>query len=346
MKRHQLRISALLLMLVVIAIASDGCLPGASSSPGTVDITLYGFSIMKEVMEKAVYPGFSAKWKAEHGQDIHFTSSFSGSETVTNQILQGAGAEVAILSSERDGERLRQGGAVNSDWQNLPHKGVINKTPFLIVVRQGNPKGIKDFDDLAKPGVKLIHPDPISSGGAQWSLLAIYGSKLKEAEQSSDESAETSSVDLLKAIWRNVISTPGSAREARTQFETGFGDALITYEQEALLMKEAGKPIEIVVPESTITSEHPVVIIERNIRSSNRQAINAFVQYLWSDEAQEAFVHFHLRAVTDEHLNEADKSFANIKLPFTVDYLGGWDAAYKKVIEQTWRENIKSARQE
>ncbi|HZS46175.1 MAG TPA: sulfate ABC transporter substrate-binding protein [Blastocatellia bacterium] len=302
---------------------------------------------MKEVLEKAIYPGFAAQWKAEHGQEVHFTSSFAGSETVTNQILQGAGAQIAILSSERDAERLRQGGAVNSDWRNLPHKGIINETPFLIVVRQGNPKRINDFADLAKAGIKLIHPDPISSGGAQWSILAIYGSELKKAEQSKQVSnSERSSLDLLKSIWRNVISTPGSAREARTQFETGFGDALITYEQEALLMKEAGKPIEIVVPESTITSEHPVVIVARNVSSNYRQAINAFVQYLWSDEAQQAFVRFHLRSVTDEHLNDAEKSFAHIRLPFTVEYLGGWDAAYKKIIEQTWRNSVQRARQE
>src|SRR5581483_4056016 len=223
MRKHRIKISVLISVLLACVMANSGCLPASSSSPGAINITLYGFSIMKEVLEKAIYPGFAAQWKAEHGQEVHFTSSFAGSETVTNQILQGAGAQIAILSSERDAERLRQGGAVNSDWRNLPHKGIINETPFLIVVRQGNPKRINDFADLVKAGVKLIHPDPISSGGAQWSILAIYGSELKKAEQSKQVSnSERSSLDLLKSIWRNVISTPGSAREARTQFETGF----------------------------------------------------------------------------------------------------------------------------
>ncbi|HET6892561.1 MAG TPA: substrate-binding domain-containing protein, partial [Pyrinomonadaceae bacterium] len=133
---------------------------------------------MKESLDKAIFAGFSAKWKAEHGLDVNFTSSYAGSETITNQILQGVAADIAILSIERDVERLKQGGFVTSDWRTLPGKGIINKTPFVILVRPGNPKGIRDFPDLARPGIKLIHPDPISSGGAQWSVLAIYGSEL------------------------------------------------------------------------------------------------------------------------------------------------------------------------
>ena len=120
-----------------------------------------------------------------------------------------------------------------NDWRKLPYHGIVNRTPIVIVVRQGNPKGIRDFPDLGKPGIRIIHPDPISSGGAQWSILAIYGSELKKSEDS------VRALRTLQAIWRNVISTPGSAREARTTFELGNGDALITYELEGLLMKEA-----------------------------------------------------------------------------------------------------------
>ena len=154
---------------------------------GGVNITLYGFSIMKEPLEKAIYPAFIAKAKREHNIDIHFTSSFAGSETITNQILQGVKAQIAIFSIERDAQRLKQAGFVTSDWHNLPQKGIVNKTPFVILVRKGNPKGIHDFADLAKPGIKLIHPDPVNSGGAQWSILAIYGSELVKAEKQCGE---------------------------------------------------------------------------------------------------------------------------------------------------------------
>ena len=296
---------------------------------------------MKEPLEKSIYPAFAERWQREHGEQIRFTSSFAGSETVTNQILQGVGAEIAILSIERDAERLKQGGFVTSDWHQYPNKGIVNKTPFVILVRKGNPHAIRDFPELAKPGVKQIHPDPISSGGAQWSILAIYGSELVKSQKQTGDKDEARALQTLRAIWHNVISTPGSAREARTQFETGFGDALITYELEGLLMKQAGTAVEIVVPQSTILSEHPAVVIDRNVSAAKRSVIDAFMQYLWSDEAQQAFVKYHFRSVNDESLNATNKEFAKIELPFTVDLFGGWDRAYPDVIEHVFRDQIQ-----
>ena len=318
----------------------SSCLPQGPSNSGGRSITVYGFSVMKESLEKAIFPAFAARWKQEHGEDVHFTSSFAGSETITNQILQGVSADVAILSIERDVDRLQQGGAVTSDWHSLPNRGIVNKTPFIILVRKGNPKGIRDFADLGKPGVKLIHPDPVSSGGAQWSVLAIYGSELIKSEKETGTRDETRARETLKAVWHNVFSTPGSAREARTQFETGFGDALITYELEALTMKQAGASIDVVVPEATIFSEHPAVVIDRNVTADERPVIDAFMKYLWSEEAQRAFVQYHFRSVTDEALNDANKEFAQIKLPFTVNDMGGWSRAYPEIIERVWRDRI------
>src|ERR1700682_2254094 len=182
--------TAILAFTIVLLLAINACLPkSGSDKSGGINITLYGFSIMKESLEKAIYPAFAAKVKREHGFDVRFTSSFAGSETVTNQILQGVKAQIAILSIERDAQRLKDKGFVTSDWHTLPQKGIVNKTPFVILVRKGNSKGIHDFSDLAKPGIKLIHPDPISSGGAQWSILAIYGSELVKAEKQNSEAA-------------------------------------------------------------------------------------------------------------------------------------------------------------
>ena len=320
------------------------CLPKPPAETGGLNITIYGFSIMKESLEKAIYPGFTSKWKKEHGQDVSFTSSFAGSETITNQILQGAPAHVAILSIERDAQRLKKEGFTTTDWRSYPQKGIVNKTPFIILVRQGNPKGIRDFSDLAKPGVRLIHPDPISSGGAQWSILAMFGSELKKSEQQSGEADRTRALHTLQAIWKNVISTPASAREARTTFELGNGDALVTYELEGLLMKEANAPIEIVVPQATIFSEHPAVVIDKNVSADRRAVIDAFLQYLWSDEAQQAFVKFHFYSATNNAFNEANKLFGHIALPFTIDYFGGWDKAYAEVIEQVFRDQVQKTK--
>ena len=326
---------------LVLALLGTSCLPKAPAEGGDLTITLYGFSIMKESLEKAIYPGFISKWKQQHGQEVRFQSSFAGSETVTNQILRGAPADIAILSIERDAERLQKDGFVTSDWHSYPAKGIVNKTPFVIIVRTGNPKGIHDFSDLAAPGVRLIHPDPVSSGGAQWSLLAIYGSELKKSELETGEPDTARALRTLKAIWKNVISTPGSAREARTTFELGNGDALITYELDALLMKEAKAPVEIVLPKATIFSEHPAVVIDKNVTANKRPAIDAFMQYLWSDEAQQAFVKFYFYSTTNEAFNQANPALGHIETPFTIDYFGGWGKAYPDVIEKIFRDQVQ-----
>lgn len=323
---------------------TSSCLPQPPAERGGTNITLYCFSILKESLENSIFPGFAAKWKREHGEDVRFTASFAGSETVTNQILQGVQAEVGILSIERDAERLKAAGFVRNDWRELPRRGIINATPFVILVRRGNPKGIRDFPDLAKPGVRVIHPDPVSSGGAQWSILAIYGSELVKSEVQTGERDPVRALQTLQAIWRNVISTPGSAREARTQFETGFGDALITYELEGLSMKAAGANVDIVVPKATIFSEHPVVVIDKNVPPAKRPVINAFIQYLWTDEAQQAFVKFHFRSVTNENFNEQNKELSRIEMPITIDFFGGWDRAYPEVIEKVFRDQVQKTK--
>ena len=340
--QNKLRLTLSLLLCVLILASS--CLPQGSGTSGGRNITVYGFSIMKEVLEKEIFPAFIAKWKKEHNEDVHFTSSFAGSETVTNQIISGVDADLAILSIERDVTRLEQAGAVTSDWRSLPAHGIINKTPFVIIVRKGNPKGIHDFIDVGKDGVELIHPDPISSGGAQWSVLAVYGSELIKSEKATGGRDEARALKTLQAVWKNILTTPDSARAARTQFELGHGDALITYELEGLLMKQEGKEIEIVVPESTIFSEHPAVIIDRKVTADERPVVTAFLQYLWTDEAQRAFVKYHFRSINNEQLNAANTEFAQIKLPFTVNDLGGWNKAYPDIIERVWRDQVRKTK--
>ena len=341
----QIRTPILVLLMAGLIIGSS-CLPKpANETGGGINITLYGFSIMKESLEKEIYPAFAAKWKREHGVDVHFTSSFAGSETVTNQIIQGVKAQIAILSIERNAQRLKDKGLVTSDWRLLPQKGIVNRTPFVILVRKGNPNRINDFPDLAKPGIKLIHPDPISSGGAQWSILAIYGSELVKSQKQTGEADHARALQMLQAIWRNVISTPASAREARTTFELGNGDALVTYELDGLLTKQNNSKVdaEIVIPEATIFSEHPAVVVDRNVSASERPVIDAFMQYLWSDDAQRAFVKYHFRSSTTEAFDKENQELATIKMPFTVNdpLFGGWDKAYPEVIEGVFRDLVQ-----
>jgi len=301
-------------------------------------ITIYGFSVVKEALESKILPAYQQEWEKKTGQRLKFETSYAGSEIVANQIVAGVEADVAILAIERNADRLVRPEVTLNEWRKLPYGGIINKTPMVIVVRQGNPKGIRDFADMAKPGVKLIHSDPASSGAGQWSLLAVYGSELIKSGKETGACDEQKAFDLLRRLWKNVKATPGSAREARTQFERGEGDALITYELEAMQLLDKKLPFEIVMPKATIFSEHPVVIIDHVMSPSKYAIVELFVRSLWEPAAQQAWVKSHFRSVTDEKLNEG---FPKIEMPFYARDLGGWSRAYPEIIEGVWKQRIQ-----
>jgi len=302
-------------------------------------ITIYGFSVVKEALENEILPAYVREWEKKTGQRLRFETSYAGSEIVANQIVAGVEADVAILAIERNADRLVRPEVTQSEWRKLPYGGVVNKTPMVIVVRQGNPKGIRDFADLARPGVKLLHCDPASSGAGQWSLLAVYGSELIKSEKNAGARDEQKAFDLLRRLWKNVKATPGSAREARTQFERGEGDALITYELEAMQLLDKKLPFEIVIPRATVFSEHPVVIIDHVMSPPKYAIVELFVRSLWEPAAQQAWVKSHFRSVTDERLNER---FPKIEMPFYAKDLGGWSRAYPEIVEGVWKQKIQS----
>jgi sulfate transport system substrate-binding protein len=297
-------------------------------------VVLYGFSVINEVMNEAIFPLFRREWRARNGEKVEFISAFGGSGTITNQIILGVPAEIAVLSLELDALRILEKGVLASPtWRGLPHAGVVNRTPFVILVRPGNPKGIRDFADLARPGIGVVHPDPLTSGGAQWAILAEYGSVLREG---GDESL---AYQQLLGIWKNVVAQASSARAARTQFENGFGDALVTYEQEALWDRKRGKlKADIVYPRSTVLSEHTVVVIDHNVGRLQRELIDTFVALLWSEDAQKLFVEHGFRSV-DDSLNR-DPSFGTIEKPFLVSDFGGWPEVKRRIVDGVWRERV------
>jgi ABC-type sulfate transport system substrate-binding protein len=315
--------------IVVIAFLAGACTPtGAAGRSRT--LTVYGFSILGEVMSKGIFPAFVEVWQREHRERLEIFGAFASSGTVTNQILFGAPAQVAILSLELDALKLRTARIARTDWYTFPHRGVVNRTPFIIITRAGNPKKIRGFNDLTGPGVAIAHPDPLTSGGALWAILAEYGSVTLTGGTPAAARAQ------LLGIWRNVRYQASSARAVRTQFEAGFGDALITYEQETL-----SKPIKgaVVIPPSTILSEHVAVLVDRNVKPQDREMVDAFLKFLWTPAAQRIFVEFGFRSV-DEGLNAANPDFRSIARPFTVADLGGWPAAYAAIIEGVWKGQV------
>jgi sulfate/thiosulfate-binding protein len=326
-------------LILVLTIGSPGC-RRSSFTAREATITVYGFSVAQEPLRSEIFPAFGAEWEKKTGQKITFEGSFAASEIATNQILSGVEADLAILAIDRNAARLLAGGATRSDWRSLPHGGIVNTTPMVIVVRPGNPKKIRDYSDLARSGVKLLHPDPISSGAGQWALLSIYGSEIVKSRRRTGHGDDAKAYELLRSVWKNVIATPGSAREARTQFERGEGDALVTYELEALQLQDKKIPCEIVAPPATLLSEHPVVIIDHGMTPAKYALVELFARYLWSETAQRAWVKHYFRSVTDDALNDEQHRFARIAMPFSVAEFGGWERAYPEIVESVWKQRI------
>lgn len=321
--------------VVLLVAASSGC---QSSQVPTKTIVLYGFSMTEDVLKEEIIPAFQKDWKEKTGQEVRFITSFAGSGTITNQIIFGAPAQIAMVSTELDALNIKRAGLVTSDWRSFKNEGTFAYTVTCIIVRNGNPKDIHSFEDLAKQGVEVIYPDPTTSGGAQWAILALYGSVLKTSEVAAGVPDQSLAQELLKRVSLNVGSLPESARKALTQFGLGYGDILLTYENEALYDISKGKEYEIIVPKSTIYIQPKVVIVDKNIAESQKDVVRDFVDFLWTTEAQEAFARSGFRVVDEGIMAKYTDQHKRVELPFTVDYLGGWEEATSTIINGVWRE--------
>jgi sulfate/thiosulfate transport system substrate-binding protein len=293
---------------------------------GPVRLTVYAFSTQEEVLTQAIFPAFEVAWQADTGRALTIEGIFGPSATLAGQINLGAPADVAVFSNEQDVNRIRVGRRVDRDAEGQ----VISYTPMVIVTRAGNPAGLAEWSDLARPGLRVLHPDPRTSGAGAWGVLAAYGSALLE---SGDPAAAE---QQLKAIWDNVAVMSPSARAALTLFELGVGDALVTYEQDARLAQERGVPLEIVVPARTILTQNVAVLVDRNVTNADRPAAQAFIDYLLSGDGQEALVRYHWRPALPD-----GSALLPLLQPFTVQDLGGWPRAYADVIDGLWQKQIR-----
>jgi len=328
--------SAFALLVALLAYALWPWLPGHARAAAPRTIVFYGFSILEHAVSEDVFPAFRRAWRARTGEDVECIASFAGSGTVTNQILMGVPVDVALLALEADARRLADAGVVAKDsWRALPYQGVVNRTPIVILVRPGNPKGIHDFADLTRPGVRVVHPDPLTSGAANWAIVAEYGAGRRA--QPDDPQAGYA---MLLGIWKNVVAQAASARAARTQFDLGFGDALITYEQEGLWDRARGMlHAEIVYPRHTILTEHTLVEVTRNVTPPEREMVDSLVAFLWEEPAQRLFVANGFRSVNDA-VPQPDSVFAKIEDPFLIGDYGGWAVAKKEIVEGVWRDRV------
>ncbi len=281
---------------------------------------------------KAINPAFAADWKAKTGETIEIQASHGGSGAQARAVIDGLPADVVTLALAADIDAVAtRSGRVAADWQKrLPNNASPYTSTIVFLVRKGNPKAIKDWDDLVKPGVGVITPNPKTSGGARWNYLAAWGYAAKKFGGD-----ETKAKDFVKAIYKNAPVLDTGARGSTITFaQRGLGDVLVAWENEAFLaFEEFGKDkFDIVAPSLSILAEPPVAVVDRNVDTKGtRKAAEAYVQFLYTPAAQKIIARNYYRPAYPEHADKADLDrFPRLDL-ITVDKdFGGWAAAQKK----------------
>ena len=273
---------------------------------------------------------FIKHWKAKTGQDVTIKQSHGGSGKQARSIIDGLDADVATLALAGDTNAVvRNGGWIAPDWQKrLPHNASPYTSTIIFAVRQGNPKGIKDWDDLIRPDIKVITPNPKTSGGARWNYLAAW--EFAKRKFGSDAKAK----EFVAKLFANVPVLDTGARGSTITFaQRGQGDVLIAWENEAYLLdKEFGAKFDVVAPSISILAEPAVAVVDKNVdKKGTRTVATAYLEYLYSEEGQDiAGKNFYRPAVSAKAQAKYAKQFAKLKL-FTIDEaFGGWDKADKE----------------
>jgi sulfate/thiosulfate-binding protein len=274
----------------------------------------------------AINKAFAAKFRAETGKTIEIRQSHGGSGKQARSVIDGLSADVVTLALAYDIDAIADRGQIAADWQKkLPDNAAPYASTIVFLVRKGNPNGVRDWDDLAKPGIKIITPNPKTSGGARWNYLGAWGYALKKY------GGEDKALEFVRAIYKNVPVLDAGARGSTVTFvERNIGDVLLAWENEAYLaLDEFGKDkFEIVVPSMSILAEPTVAVVDKVVdRKGTRTAAEAYLKFLYSPEGQEIAARHHYRprdaAVASKHESE----FAKVEL-FTIDEVfGGWRKA-------------------
>jgi sulfate transport system substrate-binding protein len=272
---------------------------------------------------------FAKQWKESAGDNVTIKQSHGGSGKQARAVIDGLDADVVTLGLAYDIDEIAQRGLLAKDWQKrLPNNSTPYSSTIVFLVRKGNPKGIKDWNDLVKPGIAVITPNPKTSGGARWNHLAAWGYALKQPGGN-----EATAKEFVGKLYKNVPVLDSGARGATTTFvERGIGDVLIAWENEALLaIKELGPDkVEIVAPSLSILAEPPVAVVDKVVdKRGTRKVAEAYLKYLYTDEGQEIIAKHYYRPTTEKAAKKYAAQFPKVKL-FTIDDVaGGWTKAQK-----------------
>lgn len=330
--------ATLSLLLVMLSALLVSCAPSggeAQSSDKPLTLILGAYTTPREAYAQII-PLFQEQWKAETGQDVVFEESYLASGAQSRAIVEGFEADVAALSLAADITRIQEAGLITHDWQSLPHNGMVSTSVVAFAVRPGNPAGITDWDDLARPGLEILTPNPKTSGGAMWNILSLFGAAQRGYVEGVPAGDGAVAQAFLEAVLGNVLVMDKGARESITNFEKGVGDLAITYENEILVAQKSGEAYEMVLPRSSILIENPVAVIDANVdKHGTREVAEAFVNFLFSREAQEIYAEFGLRPVDPEVAAAVAGQYPPLEDIFTIDYFGGWKEATETFFSDT-----------
>src|SRR5215218_628516 len=312
------------LLLAVLGLAvlsgcggpADGEAAGGNGSGG--EISLVAYSTPKEAYEELI-PAFN---KTPAGKDVKFTQSYGASGDQARAVESGLPADIVALSLAPDVDKLVAPGIVEENWADNDTEGFVTNSVVVFAVRKGNPKDIKTWDDLIKDGVEVITPNPFTSGGAKWNLMAAYGAQLEQGK------SEQEALDYVKALLAHTPVQDKSAREALATFANGKGDVLISYENEAITAQKADVDLDYVIPDQTILIQNPAAVTKE---AKSPEKAKAFLDYLKTPEAQKIFASKGYRSILPEQVDES--VYPKPKTLFKIDKFGGWDTVNDKFFD-------------
>ena len=314
-----MRRSLALLLVAVAALAAASATPAAKKA---TTLSLVAYSTPGAAFAKLI-PAFQ---QTSAGKDVEFQQSYGASEIQAKAILSGLPADVVDFSLQPDMDKLVQAGLVSKTWNKNPYQGFVTRSVVVFVLRNGNPKHIRTWDDLVKPGVQVVTPNPFTSGGARWNIMAAYGSQLREGK--TPEQA----IAYLGKLFKNVVSQDTSGRNALQTFLSGRGDVLLTYENEAILAQQQKRPVYYLIPKATLQIENPLAVIAS---SKNKSEAQAFYRYLYTPAAQKLFAETGYRPVVRSVSKQYLKQFPPRPQLFKIGYVGGWDKVTKRFFDPT-----------
>jgi sulfate/thiosulfate transport system substrate-binding protein len=294
---------------LIAAVGIAACGGSASGSSGSVDLVAY--STPQQVYEETLEPEFQ---NTDAGDGVDFSNSFGSSGDQSRAVEAGQPADVVEFSLEPDMERLVEAGIVAPDWNQNEYDGIVTDSVVTLMVRPGNPKNIQSFDDLVRDDVEVINPNPATSGGARWNIMAIYGSQIEAGK------SEAEAQDFVKRVIANTSVQDDSARDSLNTFASGKGDVLVGYENEAIQAQQEDIDVEYVTPDSTILIENPIAVT-----TDASDAAQPFVDFLYSDEGQQAFADAGYRPVNKAVFDRNAEKFPVPSGLFTIADFGGWE---------------------